>query len=252
MRLAAGVALALAITVAGGPSAAVAVADPGSGSPSNHFRDGEHSRGDRHDPRGPRHQRGPRGGDHPGDDRPGGSRGELATPARDIPSLVVAPAAPTPTASRGVVSAAPPAPQLVAPVSPPPARTGRGGVSHARPAASPLAPRVVVGNGRPPAPVRVRADVGDPPARPRPVVTVAPPVAPIVAPVAAPAPVTVQAAPAPRFELPASSPWATVRPGWPTGTIFGMAGLLLAPIAGLWLGHRQARATKSASQLVSR
>jgi hypothetical protein len=121
------------------------------------------------------------------------------------------------------------------------------------PAASPPSPRVVVGNGRPPAPVRAPAEVSVPPTQPRSVVTVPPLVVQTVAPVAALAPMTVQAAPAPPFELPAPPPWATVRPSWPTGTIFGIAGLLLAPIAGMWLGHRQARATKSAlQQLVSR
>jgi hypothetical protein len=35
------------------------------------------------------------------------------------------------------------------------------------------------------------------------------------------------------------------------GALFGIAGLLLGPIAGVWLGYRQARATKAASQLVS-
>jgi hypothetical protein len=35
------------------------------------------------------------------------------------------------------------------------------------------------------------------------------------------------------------------------GALFGIAGLLLAPIAGVWLGQRQARAAKAASRLVS-
>ncbi|GAB7070047.1 hypothetical protein JCM12141A_43360 [Mycolicibacterium hodleri] len=100
--------------------------------------------------------------------------------------------------------------------------------------------------------MRVPTVVSEAPTPPRFVVAVRPPVAPILAPVATPAPVAVRAAPAPPLELPAPPSWATVRPGWPTGTIFGIAGLLLAPIAGVWLGHRQARATKSASQLVSR
>jgi hypothetical protein len=59
-------------------------------------------------------------------------------------------------------------------------------------------------------------------------------------------------APEPRPEPPAAVLWATVKPTWPTGAIFGIAGLLLAPIAGMWLGRRQAHAAKSASQLVSR
>jgi hypothetical protein len=40
-----------------------------------------------------------------------------------------------------------------------------------------------------------------------------------------------------------------VESGWPVGVLFGIAGLLLAPIAGVWLGHRQARAAKVTSNL---
>ncbi|KAA0100738.1 hypothetical protein CIW49_04030 [Mycolicibacterium sp. P1-18] len=245
MRLAAGVAVAVAITVAGGPSVAVAVADPGYAGPSSHSRDGGHSRGERHYPRRPVRDRGPRGDDRP--DRPGSRPGGQVTPG-----LVSAPLAPTPATSGGGVSIAAPAAQIVVPVSPPTARTGRGGVGPVRPAATRPTPRVVVGNGRPPAPVRVPVDAAAPPVPPRAIVAVPPPVAPIAVTVAAPAPMTVRTAPAPRLHLPAPRPWEAVRPGWPTGTIFGIAGLLLAPIAGMWLGHRQARASKSASQLVSR
>ena len=50
--------------------------------------------------------------------------------------------------------------------------------------------------------------------------------------------------------MPAASYWGTLTPGWPAGALFGIAGLILAPIGGVWLGHRQARAVKGASQLV--
>lgn len=55
----------------------------------------------------------------------------------------------------------------------------------------------------------------------------------------------------PLSETPVASLWGDVRPGWPMGALFGIAGLLLAPIGGVWLGHRQARAAKTAAQLVS-
>jgi hypothetical protein len=33
--------------------------------------------------------------------------------------------------------------------------------------------------------------------------------------------------------------------------LFGIAGLLLAPVGGMWMGHRQARAAKVASHPIS-
>jgi hypothetical protein len=47
-----------------------------------------------------------------------------------------------------------------------------------------------------------------------------------------------------------ASLWAAAAPGWPSGLLFGIAGLILAPIAGAWLGYRQARASKAAAQLI--
>jgi hypothetical protein len=35
------------------------------------------------------------------------------------------------------------------------------------------------------------------------------------------------------------------------GAMWGLAGLLLAPLAGIWLGYRQARADKAGAQLES-
>jgi hypothetical protein len=41
--------------------------------------------------------------------------------------------------------------------------------------------------------------------------------------------------------------WAAAEPARPDGILWGIAGLLLAPIAGAWLGYRQARASKAAA-----
>lgn len=46
--------------------------------------------------------------------------------------------------------------------------------------------------------------------------------------------------------------WAPLRPAFPGGLVFGMAGLLVAPLAGVWLGYRQARSAEAADQLVDR
>ena len=265
MRLTAGVALALAIAVAGGPGAVLAAAAPGSsGSSPSHSRDGGHSRSDSrgdgrgsHGSGGPRHDagsrpdsgsrpdRGPRGGDHRDRDERGNPRGERP---QDVPSVVETP---PPTVSRGVAPAPSLAPEI--PVSAPqkPVRTGRAGVGPAEPAAAVVAPRVVVGNGRTP-----QAHV-EPSLVPRQELSIAEApqsLTPVAPPAATPQPMTEQAVsvPEPRSEPPAAALWATVKPTWPTGAIFGIAGLLLAPIAGMWLGRRQAHAAKSASQLVSR
>jgi hypothetical protein len=64
-------------------------------------------------------------------------------------------------------------------------------------------------------------------------------------------PVTMAAMPWPLSETPVTSFWGKVQSGWPASVLFGIAGLLLAPVGGMWLGHRQARAAKVASQLIS-
>jgi hypothetical protein len=46
--------------------------------------------------------------------------------------------------------------------------------------------------------------------------------------------------------------WAPLRPTFPGGLAFGITGLLIAPLAGVWLGYRQARASQTADQLVDR
>lgn len=39
--------------------------------------------------------------------------------------------------------------------------------------------------------------------------------------------------------------WAPLRPAFPGGLVFGIAGLLIGPLAGVWLGYRQARAAEA-------
>ena len=46
--------------------------------------------------------------------------------------------------------------------------------------------------------------------------------------------------------------WAPLRPAFPGGLVFGITGLMIAPLAGVWLGYRQARAADAADRLVKR
>jgi hypothetical protein len=41
--------------------------------------------------------------------------------------------------------------------------------------------------------------------------------------------------------------WAPLRPTFGTDLLFGLAGLVLIPLAGAWLGYRQARAARESS-----
>ncbi|MDX1874711.1 hypothetical protein SBI67_21535 [Mycolicibacterium sp. 120266] len=111
-----------------------------------------------------------------------------------------------------------------------------------------VAPKVTFGNGRHPEPGR-----GVPPA-----VTAPQPGLPVPAPVAVvpqPAPLGM-APPAPHpaapLDLSARHAWDSARPGQPWTSWFGLAGLLLIPLAGAALGYRQARAAKLAAGLVVR
>ncbi len=45
--------------------------------------------------------------------------------------------------------------------------------------------------------------------------------------------------------------WAPLRPTFGSDLLFGLAGLVILPLSGVWLGYRQARAAKAASYLVS-
>ncbi len=276
IRVAAGVAAVFAIVVAGGPGAVVASADPGSPrSSSGQSPDG--GRGDGNGPRG-HQERGSRDGAGHGSQRrgsgrePGGQRGQArgdggdqstgVTPRRGTSDVAVAE---TTTASRGVVveSAAPtvvPAAPTVVPVAPTvpvqragPAESVPGPIGQS--AMEITVPLVTIGDGRLPGPPSERpgelpgGQTSPGPAVPQPLTTIAAP--PARSSMAPPQPsLTAESDPWPLFKTPVASFWGTVQPGWAAGVLFGVAGLLLAPIAGVWLGHRQARAVKAASQLV--
>jgi hypothetical protein len=126
-----------------------------------------------------------------------------------------------------------------------PAPISGGGVASPVTAAPPVAPpAVTVGNGRSPGIL-----TGRPERAPRSTGTT-PNVAPAVTqPAATHLPPTdrLNVAPAERM---VASLWAAAAPGQPGGLLFGLAGLFLAPIAGTWLGYRQARASRAAAQLI--
>ena len=152
-----------------------------------------------------------------------------------------------PITARRVVGVATPAPLTPTPagIAGPalPVAVGGGG-GPVTVAAPPIArPRVTVGNGRAPGILtgrRAQAPTGE--------IPVASPAVPppVVAP-QLPPPYRLDVTPAERM---AASLWAAAAPGWPGGLLFGLAGLVLAPIAGAWLGVRQARASKAAAQLI--
>ncbi|MBJ7336268.1 hypothetical protein [Mycolicibacterium sp.] len=267
IRLAAGVGVAFAIVMAGGPGVAVASADPGSSRSSS---DQSRDRGDRKGPRG--NQPGARGDTRHGD-APGGGRGQRTgdehpttdtsgrgSPARTTPQTSTAT---TTTASRASTVA--PTQVVVPDVSTAP--TGgvdRGGSTPGAVGESTterVVPVVTFGDGRSPGvqapepstePVSTLSISALPDPPPAVIVVSAPPVpSPDVPPPPAPPLPTTDRDPWSLSDTPVTSFWGTIRPGWPAGVLFGLAGLLLAPIAGVWLGHRQARAVKSASQLVS-
>ena len=168
-------------------------------------------------------------------------------------------------ASRGVVVGLETPTVAVAAVEVPPTvaiapvATAGGGVAGGESAVPIVAPRVTFGNGR--APVLLSERPGELPVQMslEPIVTqllpaIAAPPAPSPSSarssVAVPAPLTMESSTWPLSETPVTSFWGQVQPGWPASVLFGFAGLLLAPIGGVWLGRRQARAAKVATQLV--
>lgn len=263
-RVAAGVTVAFVITVTGGAGAAVTSADPGSPrSPSGQSRDGGHSRGDGD---GNQSQSGPRNGDRrsngPHDNGGSGdltSRGQLDVTAGDGPSSLVV-AQSTTTSSRAVVAqseaptVAAEVPTVAVPVSAPApapvsvAITGTGGGGTAGASVAPrVVPRATFGDGRSPGLLSAAE-----PATAQPI-PAGPALAPVVEPTgaapASPTPLTMDVGSWPLSETPVTTFWGKIEPGWPVGVLFGIAGLLLAPVAGVWLGHRQARAAKVSSNL---
>jgi hypothetical protein len=153
----------------------------------------------------------------------------------------------SPVTARRVAGVATPATLAPIPAVPAvPARpvSGGGGASPVTAAPPVSAPAVKVGNGRSPGIL-----TGRPERAPRRTGT-APNVAPAVTQPAAtphlPPTDRLDVAPAERMV----SQWAAAAPGRPGGLLFGLAGLILAPIGGAWLGYRQARASRAAAQLI--
>lgn len=111
------------------------------------------------------------------------------------------------------------------------------------------APPVTFGNGRDPWALATADQVGPggpAPAPGPPAVAATPPVVlPPAPPTAVPAVLEEQALPWLTSQM-----WGPVEPGPGSSALFGVAGLVLLPLAGVWLGYRQAQATRSASRLV--
>jgi len=139
-----------------------------------------------------------------------------------------------------------------------------GGAAITEPNGPPFtAPPVVFGDGRTPGILSWSRASGD--ARPETAVgpaeilvvnmaplVEAPPPAPAPSP-PPPSPTAVRLDVAPPWQRTVASMWAAAaEPSQPGGLGFGIAGLILAPLAGVWLGYRQARASRAAAQLVDR
>lgn len=221
-----------AFVLVGGPMSAVAMARPG---------DSDNSHGGQHAGRG-----GIRGGhDGPRSDyRQGvGNTGSGGGGSTHRSTATVTSRTPQPAAGAGASSDS----RSVA-VAPKAAATRPSAGSDA-PAAEPVfvAPTPVFGNGRTPGDGATHPVVAVP--QPGIAITVPPMV------VAAPAPLgALQAAQPPRAELDlaAGHAWDSARPGQSMSSWFGLAGLVLIPLAGAALGYRQARGAKAASELAIR
>ena len=272
IRFAAGVGAVVAVTAAGGLDVAVAAADPGSPrTPVSNFSDGASSQSEAGEHRGPGHGR------HRRDDAAGrpatpdsgcvdgqpdtgtggrpspGDSPEASTPSRPtVPGSNASPppdeAGPTPAAP--ATSAAPAT--FVAPSK----SSGRSTAVQAVTAR--VVPRVTVGDGRTPRHLATER------AEPLPIPAAVDETAPVVAAapiVSAPAalPLLWLESVSPQLpgqvwvpQSPVTSLWGDAQPGWPAGVIFGIAGLFLAPVGGVLLGRRQAKASRSASALITR
>jgi hypothetical protein len=274
--LAAGVGVVAAVVMVGGPTAAVAIADPG-GSHSNrsdhrdrgdvrpgskHGGDGrDGGYGDRRggdgsdrdggfgdrdgsdrDSNGGGDRRGggnPWGGDDDGQQSTSGSdsnQRKTSTSSRSGGST--ASRAPQTSTGTSDASTGPPAPQS------PAAGPGSDTVSGADVAGPPIAdivqPRVVFGNGRSPG-------IQPPGAEPPRWSYVVPEIAPAPPP---PPPIEVPPAPSDRVHPQRLVPQLAIAPSldW-TDPLWGLAGLIAIPAAGAVLGYRQAKAAREAEVL---
>lgn len=285
-RIAAGMGAVVAVSLTGGLNLAVASADSGGrnssashgssathGSPVGHSRDGGRPRRDGAGPlAGPRRAHGAalRGGQRFVIEQVPERRVAVmvdeafGTPAtvtsRLTSNAVVTESSTPPTTSRLATTSV--APRLAAnEFERLTAAASRGGLSHlgdAVLAVRPLvSPRVVFGNGRTPVAssggpedLSTLVNVVQSVIRLAPVMPPPPLPAPDPSPATDPMPAEQRTEWSPR--TPVTALWGRVEPDWPAGVIFGIAGLLLTPLGGTWLGFRQARASRAASQLVSR
>lgn len=255
-RIAIGAGLISVALTMGGPC--VAAADPGHSGSSHSKHGGGSSRDrgpDRHGQdarsgdRDRRDGRGDRGDEDDGRDQPTTSISKGS--GSDYPIAARSAAAPTTSSRTPLVSAA--APQPLPPVPPVPPVEAAGGGSGASGAVTPFeAPPVSFGNGRTPG-------VSHAPPEESPITVSSPPAPVYLAP--APLPLSLPSVP---LNPPANTSglqpaatefidqiWAPLRPTFGGGLLFGIAGLVIMPLAGVWLGYRQARAAKAASYLVS-
>ena len=195
--------------------------------------------------------------------------GRPGSPSVAAPSL----AAPS-VAAPSVAAPSLAAPSLAAPddtalpeVSTPPAADTGGSVSGGAAVTFPdglpfRAPTVTVGDGRTPGILSWRRDAAGATRRPDAVpadlvdATVAPAVeapSPPPPPVPQPQPPAIRLDLAPPWQRTAASMWAAAAEPRPHGGLaFGIAGLILAPLAGIGLGYRHARASRAADELVER
>ncbi|WP_319447021.1 MULTISPECIES: hypothetical protein [unclassified Mycobacterium] len=276
LRVAAGAGLFAASLSIVGPGIAAVSADPG-GSGHGHSKpnkdsgrghggdrqgrnrgssgDGRQGRGnDQDDRRGDRDSRGDldRGGksdrgatsDVGGKSDVGGANGtdgieDVQVAARSIASV------PAPTTNSLVAEQAPQA----APAEAPAAIAGGGSGGAAQPAF--VAPKVTFGNGRAPG---VLGGAGRLTRAPEPIPL---PIDPAAAGQWSPAPAVPPPTTAVR-ELASQRTefidrvWAPLHPAFPGGLVFGIAGLVVAPLAGVWIGYRQARGADAADQFADR
>jgi hypothetical protein len=216
LRVAAGIGVAAAFLLAGGPSAAVAIADPGG---SHSGRSDKHDRSDSQD-----------GSDWSDDNISSGNRGSQKSSAADGPRTKVGSGRDSGTSQSG---------------------TSESGTSDERPGSdySPdptgafKPPKVTFGDGRTPG-----VQDTDPEPRwrggaPEPEPPPPPP----------PATEVVDISPGPRIDRTPRPPMIRqliVAPAAElTDPLWGVAGLLLIPAAGAILGYRQARAAEAAAKL---
>jgi hypothetical protein len=137
------------------------------------------------------------------------------------------------------------------PAAPDPADSDRGGGSDSAGATAGdipavASPPVRVGNGRSPGILTNSRETTPSRAGAGPTYVPSPAAAPPPEPVPAPPP---PSEPEPMRRT-VDALWAAAEPTRPDGVLWGIAGLVLAPIAGGWLGYRQARASKAAAHLI--